>query len=187
MVPKEPDEVYIDNMNNNNNKKSNIYLIGFMGSGKSTVASKLSEEYGYNIVEMDQAIVEKEGMSINEIFAKNGEEYFRQTETGLLKEISGMENMVVSCGGGVATRDENIRLMKESGKVFLLSAEPETIYERVKDDDSRPLLRGNMNIPYIAEMIEKRRPMYERAADVTISVDGKEITEICREVRSHIQ
>ena len=79
-------------------------------------------------------------------------------------------------------KEENVRLMKESGKIVLLTAEPGTIYERVKDSTERPVLNGNMNVGYIEELMEKRRPKYEEAADVTIATDGKTSKEICEEI-----
>lgn len=160
----------------------NIFLIGFMGSGKSTIASCLSENYGMEIIEMDQMIVEREGMSIPDIFAQKGEPYFRDAETNLLIEIQSEENKVVSCGGGVVLREKNVEEMKKSGKIVLLNAKPETILERVKDDDNRPLLRGNKNVEFISNMMEQRRPKYEGAADFVIQTDGKAADVICKEI-----
>lgn len=160
----------------------NIFLIGFMGSGKSTIAACLSKNYGMDIIEMDQEIVEREGMSISDIFATKGEPYFRDVETNLLIEIQVQENKVVSCGGGVVLREQNVTEMKKSGQIVLLTAKPETILERVKDDDSRPLLHGNKNVAFISEMLEKRRPKYEGAADIVIQTDGKSAEEICKEI-----
>lgn len=160
----------------------NIFLIGFMGSGKSTVASCLSKDYGMEIIEMDQMIVEREGMSIPDIFAQKGEPYFRDAETNLLIEIQSEENKVVSCGGGVVLREKNVEEMKKSGKIVLLNAKPETILERVKDDDNRPLLRGNKNVEFISNMMEQRRPKYEGAADFIIRTDGKAADVICKEI-----
>ena len=131
----------------------NIYLIGFMGSGKSAVCSRLHELTGMEVIEMDASIVDKEGMSINDIFATKGEEYFRDVESELLYLISEESNKAVSCGGGAILRQKNVDLMKESGKIILLSATPETIYNRVKNCTDRPLLNGNMNIPYITKSI----------------------------------
>lgn len=165
----------------------NIFLIGFMGSGKSTVASCLAEKYGMEIIEMDQLIVEREGMSIPDIFAQKGEPYFRDAETNLLIEIQSEQNKVVSCGGGVVLRENNVEEMKKSGKIVLLSAKPETILERVKDDDNRPLLRGNKNVEFISDMMEKRRPKYESAADVVIQTDGKEVDVICKEIIEKVE
>ena len=160
----------------------NIFLIGFMGSGKSTVASWLAKNYGMEIIEMDQLIVEREGMSIPDIFAQKGEPYFRDAETKLLIEIQSEENKVVSCGGGVALRERNVEEMKKGGKIVLLNANPETILERVKDDDNRPLLRGNKNVEFISNMMEQRRPKYEGAADVVVQTDGKSADVICKEI-----
>ena len=111
----------------------NIVLIGFMGSGKSTISDYLSTVFDMKLVEMDQVIAEKEEMSIPDIFATYGEEYFRNLETNLLKELQTGQNCIISCGGGVALRQENVVEMKKNGRVVLLTASPETIFERVKD------------------------------------------------------
>ena len=113
--------------------KEHIFLIGFMGCGKSTNAACLAEMTGARQVEMDQMIVENEGMAIADIFKEKGEAYFRELETELIKSFAGVEPAVISCGGGAVLKEENVRLMKKSGKIVLLTADPETIYERVKD------------------------------------------------------
>lgn len=157
-----------------------------MGSGKSTVAAHLEKNYGMEIIEMDQLIVEREGMSISDIFAQKGEMYFRDAETNLLIEIQTEQNKVVSCGGGAVLREKNVEEMKKSGKIVLLNANPETILERVKDDDSRPLLQGKKDVNLISDMMEKRRPKYENAADFVIQTDGKDADEICKEIFERI-
>lgn len=162
--------------------KEHIFLIGFMGCGKSTNAECLAEMTGARQVEMDQMIVENEGMAIADIFEEKGEAYFRELETELIKSFAGVEPAVISCGGGAVLKEENVRLMKESGKIVLLTAEPETIYERVKDSTERPVLNGNMNVGYIEELMEKRRSKYEAAADVKVATDGKTAEEICGEI-----
>lgn len=162
--------------------KEHIFLIGFMGCGKSTNAACLAEMTGARQVEMDQMIVENEGMAIADIFKEKGEAYFRELETELIKSFVGVEPAVISCGGGAVLKEENVRLMKECGKIVLLTAEPETIYERVKDSTERPVLNGNMNVGYIEELMEKRRPKYEAAADVRVATDGKTSEEICEEI-----
>ena len=160
----------------------NIVLIGFMGAGKSTIASMMQEAFSMEVIEMDQVIVDQQGMSIPEIFEKYGEEYFRNLETSLLKELQTGNNCIISCGGGVALREENVREMKKNGRVVLLTASPETIYERVKDSNDRPLLNGNNNVEYIAELMEKRREKYEAAADIVIQTDGKTVLQISEEL-----
>ena len=164
----------------------NIFLIGFMGSGKSTVASCLAKKYGMEIVEMDQVIVEREGMSISDIFAHKGETYFRDVESQLLTEIQAKQDRVISCGGGVVIREQNVKEMKKCGKVVLLNAKPETILERVKDDKNRPLLQGKKDVSFIGDMMEQRRPKYEKAADFIIETDGKGAEEICKEIFDRI-
>lgn len=164
-----------------------IFLIGFMGCGKSTNARYLSNVTGAQQMEMDQKIVDDQGMTIAEIFSKFGESYFRDLETELIQTLIGCEPMVVSCGGGAALREENVALMKQCGKIVLLTATPESIYERVKHGIDRPILKGNMNVEYIAGLMEKRRPKYEAAADVVITTDMKNIREICEEILEKIQ
>ncbi len=160
----------------------NLYLIGFMGSGKSTVAAVFQREFGMQLAEMDEMIAERAGMKIPEIFALYGETYFRNLESAMLQEIARRENQIVSCGGGAVLREGNVLRMKESGKIVLLTASPETIYERVKEDQNRPLLAGNMNVEYIAGLMAKRRAVYEAAADMEIRTDGKSAREICDEI-----
>lgn len=165
----------------------NIFLIGFMGCGKSTVAMYLSKQYHMGILEMDQMIVEQEGMSIAQIFDKYGETYFRDLETKLLKGIEPEKNQVVSCGGGVVLRTENVEIMQKTGKIVLLNARPETILERVKNDHNRPLLEGNQNIAFIENMMAQRRVHYEQAADFIIATDEKSVDKICAEIIGKVQ
>lgn len=160
----------------------NIYLIGFMGCGKSTISECLYKEYGKKQIEMDEEIERTEGISISEIFEKKGEEYFRNLETSLLKKLSKCKNLVVSCGGGVPMREINVKEMKRNGKIVLLQAKPETIYQRVKDSHHRPLLEGNMNVEYIAELMGKRQKQYFQAADFYVETDGRSASEISREI-----
>ena len=160
----------------------NIFLIGFMGAGKSTISDYLKNALAMDVVEMDQCIVERQGMSISDIFETYGEEYFRELETNLLIEMQSRSNVVVSCGGGVPMRERNVAEMKKNGRVVLLTAKPETILERVKDNHERPLLENNKNVSFIADLLEKRRAKYEAAADIVIQTDGKSELEICEEL-----
>ena len=160
----------------------NIFLIGFMGAGKSTISDYLKNALAMDVVEMDQCIVERQGMSISDIFETYGEEYFRELETNLLIEMQSRSNVVVSCGGGVPMRERNVAEMKKNGRVVLLTAKPETILERVKDNHDRPLLENNKNVSFIADLLEKRRAKYEAAADIVIQTDGKSELEICEEL-----
>ena len=162
--------------------RDNIYIIGFMGCGKTTISSYLSRILAMDVIEMDAHLTKKEGMSVNQIFEKYGEEYWRNLETNLIIGIKDYENKVISCGGGDPMREVNVKEMKKNGKVILLTASPETILERTKDDDSRPLLRGRKNIPGITELMEARRPKYEAAADIRVNTDGRPVHEIAEEI-----
>lgn len=169
-------------MNERKQLPCNLFLIGFMGSGKSSIASHLRQAYGMTLLEMDEEIERREGRSISDIFASKGEEYFRSLETALLADLQEAENTVVSCGGGVPLRARNVELMKKSGKIVLLTAEPKTILQRVSGSHSRPLLEGRKNVAYIRKMMEERRPYYERAADLILPTDGKDQEAICQEL-----
>ncbi len=164
----------------------NIFLIGFMGCGKSTMAKLLSEKTGAELIEMDETIETEEGMSINEIFDKYGEAHFRDLESQLIVRITESGGAIVSCGGGAILRQENVENMKKNGQIVYLSAQPETIFDRVRHSTNRPLLNGNMNVEYIASLMEKRLPRYVSAADKTIAVDGKEKLEVLEELRQFV-
>lgn len=160
----------------------NIVLIGFMGAGKTSISEYLKTLFAMDVIEMDQIIAEREGMSISDIFETYGEEYFRNLETELLIEMQSRSNVVISCGGGVPMRERNVVEMKKNGRVVLLTAKPETILNRVKDNHDRPLLEGNKNVSFIGDLMEKRREKYQAAADIVIETDGKDKLEICEEL-----
>ena len=160
----------------------NIVLIGFMGAGKSTISEFLKTAFAMDVIEMDKIIAEREGMSISDIFEVYGEQYFRDLETNLLIEMQSRTNVVISCGGGTPMRECNVVEMKKNGRVVLLTAKPETILDRVKDSHDRPLIENNKTVPFIAELMEKRREKYEAAADIVIETDGKDELQICEEL-----
>ena len=160
----------------------NIVLIGFMGAGKSTISEFLKTAFAMDVIEMDQIIAEREGMTISDIFEVYGEQYFRDLETNLLIEMQSRTNVVISCGGGTPMRECNVVEMKKNGRVVLLTAKPETILDRVKDSHDRPLIENNKTVPFIAELMEKRREKYEAAADIVIETDGKDELQICEEL-----
>lgn len=153
-----------------------------MGTGKSAVSHQLSHLLSLPCFEMDQLIVENEKKEISEIFEENGESYFRDLETALLKKILLKNGSIISCGGGIVLRKENINLMKNHGTVILLTATPETILERVKQSQSRPILDGKKNIHDISKLMEDRQVKYMQAADIIISTDSKSLSQICHEI-----
>lgn len=160
----------------------NLFLIGFMGVGKTAVSELLGIMLSMDVVEMDQTIAARERMSIPDIFATHGEDYFRDLETNLLIEMQSRNNTVISCGGGVVMQDRNVAEMKKNGYVILLTALPETILKRVMDSDERPLLMGNKNTEFVHKLMEERRGKYEDTADIVINTDQKSVPDICEEL-----
>ena len=164
----------------------NLFFIGFMGSGKTTVSRAFAEKYQRRHIEADDIITERAGMPVKDIFAKLGEPHFRDMETQICRELVDISDHVVSCGGGMPVRPENVEYMKKNGFIVLLEAEPETILNRVKDDDSRPLLNGHMNVEYIAQLKAKRAALYAAAADITVYTDDKTVDEVVEAVYESI-
>lgn len=164
----------------------NIFFIGFMGVGKTTVSSYLSNLLSRKKIDIDQCIAKREKMKIPEIFKKYGEEYFRNCETEVLKDLNSEDGVIISCGGGIVLKEENISLMKERGKIILLTSTPQTIFERVRYSDERPILNNNMNVNFISELMKKREENYLHAADLIIDTDKKSIEEVCEEIISSL-
>lgn len=164
----------------------NIFFIGFMGVGKTTVSSYLSNLLNRKEIDIDQCIAKREKMKIPEIFKKYGEEYFRNCETEVLKDLNSEDGVIISCGGGIVLKEENISLMKERGKIILLTSTPQTIFERVRYSDERPILNNNMNVDFISELMKKREEKYLHAADLIIDTDKKSIEEVCEEIISSL-
>ena len=163
-----------------------ISLIGFMGVGKSTVSRELHRITGKPESDTDARIVQNEGCPISQIFEEKGEPYFRRLETDLIDELGRLPPSIISCGGGMAMRDLNVKKLRALGEIVLLTAEPSTIYDRVKNSTNRPLLNGNMNVSYIEGLMEQRRPFYEKAATLTVATDGRSVQEIAQEIVSKI-
>lgn len=165
----------------------NVILIGFMGCGKSTVGLRLSYRLRRTIIDTDKEIEREEQRTISEIFATDGEAYFRDRETACLRKLTGSaNNQIISVGGGLPMREENRALLHDLGQVFYLCAEGETIYERVKDDTTRPLLQVDDPLKKIKTLLEERDPYYTAAADVVVTVDGKSFSQILDEIEEHV-
>ena len=163
--------------------KTNIILIGFMGCGKTTIGTVLAEQLEYKLLDTDALIVEKEARSINAIFAKEGEEYFRNVETKTIEELAdSCEKAVVSTGGGLPLRECNGEILKRLGFVVFLKVEKDTVLKRLEGDTTRPLLQGEGVDEKVERLLEFRNPIYEYTAHVTISTDDKSIEEIVEEI-----
>lgn len=166
----------------------NVILIGFMGCGKTTVGLKLSYRLRRTVIDTDKEIEREEQRTISDIFAADGEAYFRDRETQCLRKLIGSaNNQIISVGGGLPLREENRRLLHELGQVFYLRAKGETIYERVKDDTTRPLLQGDDPLTKIWTLLNERDPYYREAADAVIAVDGKSFEQILNEIEENMK
>lgn len=161
----------------------NIVLIGFMGSGKSRVGSYLSERLKYSFKDTDKLIEAQEGTTIQEIFHRHGEEYFRDLEMGLLISLKDtLRETVLSTGGGMPIRDENVKLLAMMGQVIYLQASSDTIISRVSGDTIRPLLVGEDIRAKVEKLLGSREAIYERAASIIINTDNKSVEEIASEI-----
>ena len=163
--------------------KDNIILIGFMGCGKTSVGIRLSYKRRQTMIDTDKWIEKKQKKTVSEIFETCGVEAFRRMETQCLEELVGTaERQIISVGGGLPMRKENHALLKELGKVFYLKVTPEAVYERLKDDTTRPLLQVEDPMGRIRELMERRTPVYESCADVILEVSDKSFEEILGEI-----
>lgn len=168
-------------------KKSNIILIGFMGSGKTSVGKLLSKQLNFDFKDTDEMIETLEYTTIKDIFKKHGEEFFRDLETTLLLSIKDtMKRTVLSTGGGMPIRERNRKLLKEMGQVVYLKTSASTVVERVSKDNTRPLLKtGDLN-ETVERLLNKRIPYYEEAADIIIETDNKTVEAIVNEIEKSI-
>jgi shikimate kinase len=141
----------------------NIVIVGFMGTGKTTIATQVANRLNMKYVSTDSLIEKREKRTINEIFTDSGEEYFRGVESDVVREVSAARNVVVDTGGGAVLRDENIENFKSSGIVICLTADPETILERTKKYKHRPLLNVEDPKRKIRDLLAKRESLYAKA------------------------
>jgi shikimate kinase len=159
----------------------NIYLVGFMGTGKTSVGCALAKSKKWNFVDLDELISLKQQRSISDIFAKDGEPYFRKVEKKILQEVSTQKHFVVSCGGGIVLDKENIKLMKQTGKIICLSASAKEIFKRVSGNSKRPLLAGNDPLKRIELLLKMRAPYYLQA-DNFIDTTGLSIKQVTHKI-----
>jgi len=179
------------------NKKSLIFLTGFMGSGKSTIGPILANTLGYEYVDVDRFIEEKTQKEITEIFRTEGEKAFRLLERNILHELTKLDHSVISLGGGTIANEENCQIVSQNGILIYLKLSPEEILQRVQYRSDRPMLKDANGNPLQAQELEKRilellssrEPFYSRA-DVIIRADnmriGVTVDEIIKSIRSMI-
>lgn len=168
--------------------RGNVVLIGFMGSGKSTMGIRLSYRLQYILEDTDKLIETKAGMTISEIFAREGEEAFRQMETQLLQQlVEKRGRRVYSVGGGTPVRAVNRPLLKKLGTVVYLRTRPETVYERLKNDTTRPLLQGEDPLGKIRSLMAERESAYAETADVILDVDEMTTDQVVESIMVNIR
>lgn len=157
-----------------------------MGTGKTTIATKLANELGLRYVSTDSLIEAREKRTINEIFRDSGEDYFRDVESEVVREVSGMDNLVIDTGGGVVIRDENIALLKSTGVVICLTADEETVMERTKKYKHRPLLNVEDPKLRIRALLNKRAPLYAKA-DHCIDTGKLTIKQVIEKIKDIVK
>lgn len=163
----------------------NVYFVGFMGAGKSTIARRLARVLGVASLDMDTYIERQNGKSISAIFDEGGEELFRQIEAQTLETLStGEEPILVSCGGGVIVTPQNRKLLKNGGYVIHLLIDVDEASKRISDKSSRPLFN---DLEAARSRFQDRLPLYEEVADATIITSGKNIFEIADEIVGNLR
>ena len=164
----------------------NIVLVGFMGTGKTAVGKLLAKEMGMKYISTDEVIEDRERRSINEIFKKSGEPYFRRVEKEVVKKVAELDKFIIDAGGGVMLDEENIQHLKKNAKIVCLSATPEVILERTKRYYHRPLLNTEDPKTTIEELLEFRAPFYGQA-DFSIDTTNLTIEQVMQEIRTEIK
>ncbi|MDP6991704.1 MAG: shikimate kinase [Candidatus Marinimicrobia bacterium] len=161
----------------------NIYLIGMMGSGKSTVGNILAKKMKRPFVDLDETIERSVGKSITDIFEIDGEDIFRKLESDHLRKVSGS---VVSCGGGIILREENCNFIQENGVAILLTASMKELARRLSNSNKRPLLADNNTEETLTNLWLQRQVQYLSTADMTIETDEKSAEQISNEILSQL-
>ena len=159
-----------------------VFLIGPMGTGKSTIGRKLSEKLGYDFYDTDKLIEKIEEKKIKDIFEQNGENYFRQKESEALSEAKIFQNAVIATGGGIVEREENRLFLENEDKVVFLDSSPERQYKRTKDSKKRPLLNKGDSLEILKKLYKKRINLYKAVSKKKISMDNLSTEEILKKI-----
>jgi shikimate kinase len=169
------------------NTNHSLVLVGFMGSGKTAVGKRLAKQRQYSFIDTDCWIEDNERQTVAEIFAEHGEERFRQLETECLRVLltERNEKLIIATGGGMPVNAKNRLLLMRLGMVVYLQTGVEAIYERVKNSNTRPLLKTADPQVTIAALMEEREPIYRAVADCVIETEGKTILQIVREIEGY--
>ncbi|MDP2939233.1 MAG: shikimate kinase [Candidatus Omnitrophota bacterium] len=161
--------------------EKNISLIGFMGAGKTVVGKELANQLNLEFVDLDSLIEAREKMPISEIFAKEGEPYFRKLEKEMVNKVCQSQGVVIACGGGVVLDKENLQNLKQNSRLIYLKASAEVIFERTKNQTHRPLLDVEKPKVRIAQLLKLREPFYTQA-DYTIDTSKLDVDEVVSKI-----
>ncbi|MHB8169960.1 MAG: shikimate kinase [Thermincolia bacterium] len=156
-------------------------LIGFMGTGKTSIAKRVAKELNLRYIDTDEEVERVIGMSVQEIFRVFGETRFRSEETAAVKRLAAEDNQIIATGGGVVLNPENLAALKANGLVISLTATPEVILERVSRRNNRPLLKVENLLEKIKELLAQREPLYKQA-HVAIDTTNRTLAELTQEV-----
>ena len=157
----------------------NIVLIGYRGTGKSTVGKLLAARLGRELVSTDAEIVKRAQRTIPEIVAQDGWEYFRELESDICRELASRDQLVIDTGGGAILRAQNVEALKKNGTLFWLTASVETIVKRIGGDNQRPSLTGTKSfVDEIQDVLRERTPKYQASADYVIATDDRSINQL---------
>ena len=159
----------------------NLFLIGYRGTGKSTIGREVARILGKEFVDLDEVIVKNTGKKIPDLFASEGEEAFRKYETEALEQFAGKE-AIVACGGGIIVKERNIQILKKEGTVCLLKVDARTSFERIYKDNNRPALTDKDPFEEIKFMLAKRHDAYEKAKDFEVDCNNKDVSQCAAEV-----
>jgi shikimate kinase len=161
----------------------NLVLIGYRGTGKSTVGKIVAARLGFELFSTDAEIVKLAGQTIPQIVEQYGWEYFRDLETKICQDLAGRDGLVIDTGGGAILRPQNVEVFKRTGKLFWLTASIEAIAKRIGSDTQRPSLTGSKSfIDEIQDVLQERLPKYQAAADQVIETEGKSVTQVADEI-----
>jgi len=168
--------------------KTNIALIGFMGTGKTAVGKILAEKLGRSFVELDSLIEQKAGKSIPDIFRQDGEIAFRELEIEVTREVSKDKNLIIACGGGIVLNQINIERLRQQSTIVYLTASPGVMLRRISGEEGqRPLLEVDNPALAIQELLDFRKPFYERAADIEIDTSKLGTDSVVEQIISKLK
>ena len=168
-------------------KPTRIFLVGPMGTGKTTIGRQLAQALGLEFEDSDREIQRRTGVDIPTIFEYEGEEGFRIRERKVIADLVEVENQVLATGGGAVTEEDNRRLLPARGFVIYLECSPEQQYDRTYKDKNRPLLQSDDPLESLKQLMKERDPLYREVADLVVSTEGRSASAVVKDIVQHIE